>query len=61
MAPPGHRLPAYRPDPTEPREPALERQKAMIWQVIDDALRRAAISREVRARTKAAIEAEPDD
>ena len=61
VAPPGHRLPAYPPGPTEPREPALARQKAMIWQVIDDALRRAAISREVCARTKAAIEAEPDD
>ena len=61
VAPPGHRLPAYRPGPTEAREAALARQEAMIGRVIDDALRRAAIRREVRARTKAVIEAEMDD
>ena len=61
VAPPGHRLPPYRPGPAEARDAALERQRVMISRVIDDALRRAAIRREVRARTKAAIAAALDD
>jgi hypothetical protein len=55
-APPGHGLPAYFPAPAEPRDVALARQSATIQRVIDHAGRRAAIQREVRAATKAAVE-----
>jgi hypothetical protein len=59
VAPPIHGLPAYHPGPIEDRDAALERQTATICRVIDDAGRRSAIRREVRARMSAAIDVDP--
>jgi hypothetical protein len=60
VAPRGHRLPAYFTGPADPSDVALSQQTATIRNVVDQAGRRAAILREVKAATNKAVEGERD-
>lgn len=55
-----HALPPYYVAPSEPREEALARQRALISTTIREGAQLTTVSREIKARRKEAADAEPD-